>query len=208
MSDFLKRLAAAKGGETNGGNGNGNGSNILPPDAPERTTPVVAEAAPAAKQVVRPKMSWAKPVSVAPTAAEPAGEIVEAAETPVPAPVKRGRPRKDAKDVQSAGKSFALYIDCMPTKDLDAEMEPTLFEDWVQPLVMTLNEEAMKASNLPDYRLLPFSQEKVALSLAINEAITKSMPSAIVILSSSPTAKDALGVLIPHARQVVRGLRG
>lgn len=102
---------------------------------------------------------------------------------------------------------FALYIDCYPAKELGREQMPVLFEDWIAPLRAALNERVMEASNLPDYRLLAYAQEKVAISEAVHGAMAQGMPAALVVSASSPGARDVLDVLIPHATLVVRPLK-
>lgn len=203
-NDFLKRLQEKKAA-TNGANAHGPVSNVsslpkvsakaptgvLPPDAAPRTTPVKTKA-----PAVEAEIDHAEPQGVA--------EVAAAAVTKRPV----GRPRKE-KTAAASGDGFALYIDCMPVKDVSADLEPTLFEDWVNPIRLSLNDETMKAKNLPDYRLLPFSEEKALFGLALNEKIGGgNMPPALIFNSSSPGARDALDVLIPHAKFVVRGLRG
>jgi hypothetical protein len=105
------------------------------------------------------------------------------------------------------GTGFVLYIDCTPVKDVDADVEPTLFEDWISPICMVLNETVQKEKSLPDYRLLPYAEEKAVFAIAVKDGIGD-IPSAMVINSGTPGAKDALGVLIPHASKVIRSLRG
>ncbi len=101
---------------------------------------------------------------------------------------------------------FELFIDCMPIKNNDG-IDTTLFEDWINPIYLTLNDEVMQAKSLPDFRLLPFAEEKVMLTLAINDLVARNMPASLVVNSSAPGAKDALAVLIPHAKKITRGLR-
>lgn len=187
-------IAAAK--PTNGANGHTNGhakvpTGVVPPDAPSRTTPVKARPAQAP---VEGEIDHAEPTG--------ASEIAAAAQTSKPAKAAR------TKKAVTNGSGFVLYIDCMPVKDIEADMDATLFEDWINPVRMTLNEETMTKKSLPDYRLLPFSEEKALLALALGEKISGDMPSALIINSSSPGAKDALDSLIPHAKRVVRALRG
>jgi len=99
---------------------------------------------------------------------------------------------------------MALYIDCTPTKHGD-DVFPSLFEDWFNPALMVLNEQA-QARGLPDYRLLPFGEKQVMFSLAVADQLRRNMPMALVVSTSSLNGKDALDVLIPNAATVVRRL--
>jgi hypothetical protein len=161
------------------GNGATKPTGILPDDAPSRETPVAE--------------TEAETEAVADTAAEAK-----------PPKAKRGRPKGSTKKKSApASDGFTLYIDCIPTKDA----EPTLFEDWLGPIVMNLNETVQAEKNLPDYRLLPYAEEKAMFALALSER-AGDLPPTMIVNSTSPGARDALGVLIPHASQVVRALRG
>jgi hypothetical protein len=168
------------------------------------------------------KMRKAKGVSTPAPASEPASEAegnkgvlasdatgrttpVETS-APEPEPAKTKKTRK-TRTKKTNGTGFALYIDCMPTKDVDSNIDPTLFEDWINPICMSLNESVQKEKSLPDYRLLPYAEEKAMFALAVKEGLSE-MPETMVINSSTPGAKDAMGVLIPHATKVVRALRG
>lgn len=132
-------------------------------------------------------------------------------------PKGRGRPKGSKnRSVDVGGKSqekkngngFTLYIDCIPTKDTEnSGLEPTLFEDWITPIVLSMNEIVLKEKNLPHYQLLPYAEEKAMFSIAVNESAER-LPPMMVLNSGTPGAKDALGVLIPHASKVVRALRG
>ena len=170
---------------------------VLPPDAPSRTTPIKAKVAPVEAPAVDPRQEiidkW------------PDADAEQAAAAPAPAKRPIGRPRKEKALTSDQG--FVLFIDCMPVKDTGGDTT-TMFEDWINPIRLTLNDEAMKAKNLPDYRLLPFAEEKALFAIAVNEQVGGGMPAALIVNSSSPGARDALDVLIPHARLVVRGLRG
>ncbi len=181
--DFLRKLREAK----EKGNGNGVPEGVVPPDAPERTTPVVETAA----------------------AAAPPPETPVTAEASAPAeepPKKRGRPKgATSTKVKKNGAGFILYIDCIPTKD-NTDVEPTLFEDWIEPIVVSLNETASSAKNLAHYQLLPYGEEKSMFSMAVVDSLSR-LPSKMIVNSNSPGARDALGVLIPHATTVVQRLR-
>lgn len=100
-------------------------------------------------------------------------------------------------------KGFHLYIDCVPVK---GEKSMVMFEDWMAPIFKTLNETVLEEKKLPSYLLLGYSEEKAMFSLALTSRI-EDVPGVLVINSSTPGAKDALGVLIPHAAKVVRAMR-
>jgi thiamine pyrophosphate-dependent acetolactate synthase large subunit-like protein len=54
--------------------------------------------------------------------------------------------------------------------------------------------------------LLPYAEEKAAFAAAI-EARVESLPQVMVVHTGTPGAKDALGVLIPRAVEIVRAIR-
>lgn len=137
-------------------------------------------------------------------------------ETSEPAPAPAPVPASEAKKVKTASrkkassrkrtkKGLVLYIDCMPVKST-SDVEPTLFEDWFNPLVMKMNEHVQNESGLPSYRLLGFSEEKAMIDAAVTEAVPH-LPEVMIVSSGTPGAKDALGTLIPHAIEVIRAIR-
>lgn len=175
---------------------------VVPSDAPARTNQLAQEPA------------------EAPAAVETAPEAQDA-------PKKRGRPKKDA---QAAGQaaidamdgemaqtiaaapraakngrtSLTLYVDCLPTKGDPA----VLFEDWFGTKLLELTSWAEEEEKVPDLRLVGFAKEKAALAIAANDLIKTNRPHGIIISTGNQMAKDVLGVLIPHADNVVRALRG
>lgn len=156
---------------------------IVPPDAPERETSEEESEAIRAEATAK---------------AEKAAKAKKA---------KAAKAKKTKTKKNGTTKAFVLYIDCMPKKDVGAEIEPTLFEDWFNPLVMKMNEAVMDEKKLPSYLLLPYAEEKAMVQLAVQESI-EDLPLAMVVTSGSPGARDALGALVPHATQVVVGTRG
>jgi hypothetical protein len=55
---------------------------------------------------------------------------------------------------------------------------------------------------------LPFAEQKMSMSAALNARVAAGrMPAAIALTSGAPGASDALDVLVPHAAKVVRALR-
>jgi hypothetical protein len=152
----------------------------------------------------------------------------EATEEPTEAPKKRGRPRKvvqtdegagDGGEVDSApvpwkatgtakGSFFGptIFVDCLPVKGGE---DVTTLEDWWGPLAMDLNAWAQEEKKVSDYRLLDFSSEKAAISLAVADKIAKSgLPPTLLVSSSSGISRDVLPLILPHARTVIRALRG
>lgn len=187
---------------------------IMPPDAASRVTPVKAKGTVAPPPPADEGGEEGDDVDHAvPTGAAEGGDPEPVT---APAPEKRpvGRPKKGSTVSVAPGtlsafatrSGFALYVDCMPVKDTSGTGS-MMFEDWVAPIIASLNEEVQTTKSLADYRMLPFSEEKTLFALAINAAIS-SMPPALVVNSSASRARDALDVLIPHASLVVRGLRG
>ena len=84
-----------------------------------------------------------------------------------------------------------------------------MFEDWFGPIVMKMNEHALEEKKVPSYLLLGFAEEKALVAVAIKDAIDKgTLPSVLVINSGTPSAKDAMGSLVPHATTVVKATRG
>jgi hypothetical protein len=137
------------------------------------------------------------------TVADKAASAPDAKEKPA---VKKKRTKK-----KTNGKApFTIYVDCFPTKDVNADgVAPTLFEDWFGPIVMKMNEHALEEKKLPSYLLLGFAEEKALVAVAIKDAIDKgALPSVLVINSGTPSAKDAMGSLVPHATTVVKATRG
>ena len=126
--------------------------------------------------------------------------------TEKPKPKEKTRKKPSSRKKNDSKKGFVLYIDCAPVKLTSGGIEIVLFEDWFGPLVIKMNDHVKENSGLPSYRLLNFSEEKAMIDAAVNEAIP-SLPELMVVSSSSPGAKDALGALIPHATDVIRAFR-
>ena len=218
MNDFLERLKKRKGDSDKT---NGVPTGVLPKDAPSRET-VKTKVKEEEKKKSRFKAK-AKVESVA----EVEEEEEKEAEEKEAAPKKRGRPKgsktkakaaetevaeeteeaEEKKTIKANPKSngFVLYIDCMPSKDVN-DVEPTLFEDWFSPLVYKMNEFALEERQVRSYLLLSFGEQKAVIEAAISEVIDK-LPPAMIITSGVLGAKEAQAALTPHATQVVRALR-
>lgn len=121
---------------------------------------------------------------------------------PEPKPKKKTR-----KATTKKKKSFSLYIGCLPYKRAADEVELTLFEDWVSNIREQLNQKVMEEKNLPDYRLLPFAEEKALMAAAVNASIDKGLPPAMLVSGSHVGSAEIIEILTPHATTVVRALR-
>jgi len=136
-------------------------------------------------------------------------EAEEKKEKAEKAAAKKESKKKTTKKKATNGAGFTLYIDCMPKKDVNSDgIEPTLFEDWFSPLIMSMNDTVMEEKKLPSYLLLPYSEEKAMVQIAVKDAVEKGLPPSMIISSGVPGAKDALSVLTPHATTVITGIRG
>jgi hypothetical protein len=95
---------------------------------------------------------------------------------------------------------FTLYIDCWPVKGNG--VSAVLFDDWIVSVIKDINDEI----DVTDYRLLSFTQEKLALQAGLEKHLG-SVPHVLVLSTTSSVAKDAMQTLIPHAAQVIRAMR-
>lgn len=170
---------------------------VLPPDAPPRTsTPEEVAAASAPRRGRKPKEAAAPataPVLAAASAAAPTATSVTTVTTPTaiatPAAVVGVCPLKE------------LYVDCLPVKPAGAVY--TLGEEIMQ----WLSEAAAKAANVPDWRFVEFGKGKGAMAVILRERLA-TMPEILVVSSSTPGSDVLIEVLSPHAKRVVRALRG
>lgn len=193
MSSVLSRL---KGTKKNGA--------VAAPDKP-REMPAGLKA-----KVEKSKAKKAKEV--------PTGIVPEDAPentTPIPEPeveAKTEAPEKKTKKTRKSTKKatategFELYVDCMPTKRVDADDMPVMFEDFIAPIIANLN-QSLEAQGIHSYLQLDYSNEKAAITQALANHLDE-VPPTMIIMSSTLGAKEALNVFIPHARRVVKGLRG
>jgi len=185
------------------------GVSIVPPDAPARETSAQeskkirdeaeekkqkADEA-AAKKAARAAKKAAKEAAKAAEPEEEEEEEDTAVETP-----------KKKTNGANGKKTFTIYIDCMPKKTVGREVEPTLFEDWFSSLVMQMNEHVLEEKKLPSYLLLPYSEEKAMIQLAVESVVDK-LPQEMIVTSGVPGAKDALAILSPHATTIITGIR-
>jgi hypothetical protein len=162
--------------------------------------PAPAKAAPAPQEVPEEVQEARVPTGVVPPDAPARDTMPSPEELEASGKKKVGRPKKE----RATG--FTIYVDCFPTKGGD---EPTLLEDWFGPVAMELNEWAQTEKKVADVRLLAFSEEKVAIAQAVNDHIAKgTLPPTMLVSSGSDVTRTVLPLLIPHAKQVVRALRG
>lgn len=116
--------------------------------------------------------------------------------------------RKKSTTTNGAKKNgFVLYIDVIQVKGA-GEIEPTTLEDWFSPIDMELSEVVKSENNLPSWWLLPFAEQKAALAMMVQQWIDKGLPPAMLVSSSSAITRDILPMLLPHATEVFRSLRG
>ena len=200
---------------------------VLSPDAPPRTTPkpeetddepemTAAEKKAEKKKAAAEKKKAAAEKKKAAAAKKAEKEAAKAKNTNTEdeteakldeKPKAKTKSKTKSKTNGTTTRGFTLYIDCMPSKDVNGDgIEPTLFEDWFSPLVMAMNEEVAEHKKLPSYLLLPYSEEKAMVALAVADAVER-LPPSMVVSSGTPGAKDALAGLIPHATKVVRATR-
>jgi hypothetical protein len=165
---------------------------VLPPDAASRTsTPeeVAAAGAPKRKRATKAEVE-----------ARTAGTVADASvAAPVSAPITFATP------ISPLGVTCPLkelYIDCMCTKG-GAASAPVLGED----ILHSLTADAAKAAGMPDWRLVEFGKGKGAMAVLLRERLA-TMPEILVVSSSTPGSDVLIEVLSPHARRVVRALRG
>lgn len=168
---------------------------VLPPDAPPRTsTPEEVAAAGASKRKPR--------VAKTETAAAPA-----VAATPASAPATSAAPAVATQAVAATPAAVAgvcplkdLYVDCAPVKGGGVYMLGEEIMQW-------LSEAAAKAANVPDWRFVEYGKGKGAMAVILRERLA-SMPEILVVSSSTPGSDVLIEVLSPHAKRVVRALRG
>lgn len=164
-----------------------------------------APAAPAAAPPTSAAEAKAKAKGILPEDAPPQETSDEEAAAILEEAEKKAK-KKTTRKRKSTKRGLTIYIDCAPAKG--EHQDYTLFEDWIGPVLQSLNEAAQEHGNVPDYRMLGFGESKAAFGQAIAEKIEAgNLPGALVV-SSDFTSKEALAHLIPLATDVVRALRG
>lgn len=131
------------------------------------------------------------------------GEDTDAAEGEV-GPTMRpdDMPEPTGETAAPPAEGFVLYVDCIPVK---GEQGYVMFEDWFRPLAETL------ANNfgVADYRVVEFGKWKGPLANLVRMAINEgAVPPVMLISSYAPGSNEALDILVPYARRVVRALKG
>lgn len=125
---------------------------------------------------------------------------------PAPEPKKKTKKKTKAEPaapVAPEKTGFYLYIDCMPIRG-----NYVLFEDWIQPVIDELNEQVRTEQSLPDYRLLKYGEEKASLAEGVRQYVEQvGYPEHLVCSTFSGSTKDVLPMLIPRAKQIIRGMR-
>ena len=115
---------------------------------------------------------------------------------------EKAEPKK--RKTKKAAEGLVIYIGCAP---LRYDIEPTLFEDWVAPILESMNDFCMETENKPNWYLLGFGPQKALLAAKVSEWIQKGLPPVILVQNPSPLWSDVSAVLVPHAAQVIRSYR-
>lgn len=174
---------------------------VLPPDAASRTsTPEEVAAAGASKTARKPRATKAE------MEARAGGAVAGVATTPAPAPVPAPAAAPAPATNVAAGVAVAclledLYIDAWPVKG--AVGSPGLGED----ILHGLSADAARAANMPDWRLVEYGKGKGAMAALLRERLG-TIPKILVVTSSTPGSDVLIEVLSPHAKRIVRALRG
>lgn len=101
---------------------------------------------------------------------------------------------------KGGSKGFVLYIDCVLSKGRDV---PTTFEDWYAEISARMDAAAEDEGG---FWSLGFAEQKGLLVATVTEEIRENgLPPAMSVMSGSLGARDTIGLLIPHATNVVRG---
>jgi len=165
---------------------------VLPPDAPPRTsTPeeVAAENAPSKRKRATKAEMEARAAAAA--AAGGAAGATSAPAAPAPTPVA----------VPGVCPLETLFVDCYPVKNGGAM--PAMAEGLLAELAVA----AAQAAGAPDWRLVEFGKGKGAMAVVLRERLAQ-VPRELVVSTSTPGSDVLIEVLSPHARRVVRALRG
>lgn len=186
---------------------------VVPPDAPPRETELTApstEAPPVEAPKKRGRKSLADKAAEAAAAASvpivqsqsPSSGIVEVKSGQQGVPTISSVAVVPSVGVSKACPLEELYIDCFPVKG-HAGGDPGLAED----IIAGLSLGAAEAAGVPDWRLIEFGKGKGAVAAILRERLN-TVPRVLVVSSSTPGSDVLLEVLTPHARRVVRALRG
>jgi hypothetical protein len=137
---------------------------------------------------------------VVPPPEEPAEDVIEATIGPTVRPDNLALPTGEVEAAPDTG--FVLYIDSIPLK---GDQGYVMFEDFFRPI-----SEALASSfGVADYRVIDFGKWRAPLAnlfrIAVNEG---TVPAVLIVSSYAPGVNEALDVLVPFARRVVKSLRG
>lgn len=191
---------------------------VLPPDAASRTsTPEEVATAGAPKTTRKPRATKAEMEARAAGTAAPvfAPALAPAAAPAAFAVTGDGRHLSTSVETQAitnpATPPVQVIVDVCPIKELLIDCWPTKGVSGViglgEDILHGLSEDAAKASNMPDWRLIEFGKGKGAMAALLRERLA-SMPEILVVSSSTPGSDVLIEVLTPHARRVTRALMG
>jgi len=153
---------------------------VLSKDAAPRTTPKTGPAEPKT-----PKKKAAK--KKAPAKAPDKTAVEAPAKAPVDGPKT----------------PFRLFVDCAPIKCGNF----VLLEDLMGPLLDKLNADCQEHMQKPSVWLLPFGEQKAAISGMVAE-MAKTLTGDVVAMSGDMHSRDVLPLLVPFASEVIRSFRG
>ena len=169
---------------------------VLPPDAAPRTsTPEEVAAAGASKR------KRATKAEMEARAAAATGTVVAATPAAAPAAVSAAVTTTAPAAALSVCQLETLYIDSYPVKN--GGTMPTLAE----ALLSELAAAAAQAAGAPDWRLVEFGKGKGAMAVVLRERLAQ-VPRELVVSTSTPGSDVLIEVLSPHAKRIVRALRG
>lgn len=146
-------------------------------------------------QEAAPAASQAAPAPVLPEARTTA--LVDSGRVSAAVPAVANPPRP-AGAVPRQG--LEIYVNCWIHKDTKAEFEPTLYADWIAPILEKICQDA----GVTDHRALAYGPAKAALATYIRERIAD-VPPILSLDSSDPDAREALNILTPYASRIIRG---
>jgi hypothetical protein len=175
---------------------------VLPPDAAPRTsTPeeVAAANAPARRKRATKAEMEARASTGAVVGAPGVPTEQPAVGTTAPASVAAAT--AVAPVVAVACPLEILYIDSFPVKNGGAM--PTMAEGLLAELAVA----AAQAAGVPDWRLVEFGKGKGAMAIVLRERLAQ-VPRELVVSTSTPGSDVIIEVLSPHAKRIVRALRG
>lgn len=112
--------------------------------------------------------------------------------------------KKTTKSKTKAKGGFNLYIGCVPMKGDD--LPYVLIEDWMAPILESLNENVSANTEHVHYRLLEFSEEGVALEAAVLDFIDENGLTGSLVCLDNGVSKKVATILVPLAANVTKAL--